>query len=241
MLLLVSITLNVTLFQHLLDYNRDRNKIRLDPLGLDVYSGDARPPDSSAIRVVLFGDSRAQQWPSPEVSDSYTFINRGIGAQTSAQVRLRFAAHVQPLKPDVLLIQMCINDLKTIPLFPESRDSLVTDCQQNIAAILDEARAMGTVVILTTIFPVGPPPLQRWLVWSDDIARAVETANDSIRSLASDDVIILDAYALLVDSNGLLRADLSVDELHLNAAGYALLNQSLIPLIQTIGESRGTN
>jgi lysophospholipase L1-like esterase len=227
-LLLASVALNIRLSRQVANIDRILNTVRLDPINLGTYPADALPPDPMQRRVVVFGDSRAQDWPAPEGLESFTFINRGILTQTSAQVRLRFAAHVQPLRPDVLLIQMCTNDLLTIPVFPERREAILTGCQQNVAAILDEARAQGTVVILTTVFPMS----------SDDLTQAVTRINDEFRSLAADDVILFDAYALLVDSRGLLRADLRVDELHLNAAGYALLNQSLIPLLQTLGESR---
>lgn len=40
------------------------------------------------------------------------------GAQTSAQVVWRFAEHIAPLQPDKIILQVGINDLKTIPLFP---------------------------------------------------------------------------------------------------------------------------
>ena len=86
-------------------------------------------------------------------------------------------------------------------------------------------------MVLTTIFPVGEPPLQRRPVWSSEIAAAINTVNQHIRSL---DVPVLDAYHLLADERGLLNPAYSVDELHLNPAGYALLNTELRRLLLTI-------
>ncbi len=232
-LLLLSVGLNIFLAGMTFYYYREINAVRLNPLSLESY-----PPEgiSSTDRTVMFfGDSRAQEWPAPTVSD-YQFINRGIGAQTSAQVALRFDAHVRPLQPDILIVQVCVNDLKTIPLFPDRSQQLIANCLTHLDTILSAARTMGTRVILTTVFPVGEPPIQRRLVWSDAIQQAVETVNDSIRSMAADDTLIFDTYALLVDERGLLRTDLSRDELHLNAAGYERLNTELSALLRTLEE-----
>lgn len=234
LLLLFSSGLNVFMYNLAFDYYRELNAVRLNPLGLDSY-----PAQGEALAgrtMVFFGDSRAQDWPAPALAERFQVVNRGIGAQTSSQVALRFDAHVRPLQPDILIVQACVNDLKTVPLFPEQADEIIAACLHNLDTIVTEAREMGSQVILTTVFPVGEPPVQRWLVWSDAIRQAVETVNVSIRLMGGDDIIIFDTYALLVDEGGLLRRDLRRDELHLNAAGYALLNEELTALLLTLEE-----
>jgi len=65
--------------------------VRLDPFGLDVYA-DARPPGKRPRvqpLVVFFGDARALGWPAPAELSRFRFLNRGIGFQTSAQIRGR--------------------------------------------------------------------------------------------------------------------------------------------------------
>jgi lysophospholipase L1-like esterase len=233
--LIVSLGLNLYGFDLLTTYYRDLNAVRLQPFNLDAF-----PPLSdqaaSGSTVVFYGDSRAQNWPAPDLN-GFTFINRGIGNQTSAQVALRFDAHVLPLRPDYLLLQVGVNDLKAIPLFPDQRDQIIRQVQANITSIVERAQALNAQVIVTTIFPVGDVPWQRRLVWSDGVAVAVREVNDFLRTL--DDVILLDTYALLADENGLLRPDFSLDELHLNDEGYAVLNIALVDLLQ--GGSVGTD
>src|SRR5687768_7914035 len=153
-------------------------------------------------------------WPSPDGFDNMTFVNRGIGAQTSAQNWLRFAYHVTPLKPQIFILQVGVNDLKTIPLFPERQQSLIETCQENIHEMVAAANDLGATVVLTTIFPVGDVPLQRRPFWSDEVKTAVDTVNNSISSLASEQVIIFDAFSILADSDGLMRPEYSADELH---------------------------
>lgn len=234
-LLIVSLILNVFIFNLALDYYRDGSAVRLNPLSLGTYSD--QPTDPNRLTVIFFGDSRAQNWPTPhELLFQIEHINRGIGNQTSTQIALRFDAHVRSLSPDVIVLQMCVNDLKTIPLFPDRRDNIVATCQANIEQIIASVHEQGATIILTTIFPVGEVPLQRRLVWSSDVAQSVRDVNQFIQSLAADNVIVFDAYGMLVDERGLLRDDLSLDELHLNGEGYAILNASLTPILLDLME-----
>lgn len=235
-LFLIALVANLYSYNLADTYYKQLNMVRLDPLGEGMYSREVVAHDPIKRRIVFFGDSRAQQWPVPEGLPEFEFVNRGIGSQTSAQVALRFDAHVRPLGPDVLVVQVCVNDLKTIPLFPEHRATIISLCQEHLASIIAQARTIDSHVILTTVFPVGEPPLLRRPVWSDAIAEAIHTVNEHIRSLAAEDVIVLDAYARLADERGLLRPELSTDELHLNAAGYTVLNQQLVLLLRNMGD-----
>lgn len=207
------------------------NEVRLDPLGLSHYSGQKDTATEGLQRVVFFGDSRAQNWPAPNVPD-YEFINRGIGAQTSAQVAGRFEDHVTPLKPDMLILQMCINDLKTIPLFPDQREAIITNCLTNTGTIIERSTVISAKVILTTVFPVGEPTLERRLFfWSDEIAESISEVNVSLRAMASEHVLVLDAFALLAGENGLINPGYALDALHLNSQGYEKLNIALTGLL----------
>lgn len=229
--LVISILLNYLTFSYARQYYLQLNAARLDPLGLSYYSDQRVSPASGRIRVVFFGDSRAADWPVPAGLDSYEFINRGIGAQTSAQVVERFEAHIAPLRPQVIIVQVCINDLKTIPLFPELRETIVTNCQENIERIIAEAREFKATIILTTIFPLGELPLERRLFWSDEVAETIEEVNHFMATLQAEDVIVFDAAAVLADDQGKVQKIYSRDFLHLTEAGYAALNEELAPLL----------
>lgn len=210
--------------------------LSLDPLGLDYHDTVPGPQSSSASDLVLvtfFGDSRAASWPAPEV-DAFEFVNRGIGAQTSEQAALRFDYHVKPLHPVVVVVQVGVNDLKTIPLFPERKESIVSDCKNNIRQIVERSTDLGAVVVVSTIFPVGEVPIERRLFWSDEVALAIDEVNVYIRSLEREGAIVLDAYSILADENGVTDSGCSRDLLHLNDAGYARLNNELVHVLTTI-------
>ena len=236
LLFLVSLGLNGYLFLKARQYYLELNGTRLDPLGLSIYPvGLEAQREDEEMTAVFFGDSRAAQWPNPTGLDNYHFINRGIGSQTSVQAAARFQQHVTPLKPDLIIVQMCINDLKTIPLFPHSEQAIIQNCLANIEQVLAEAEQIGASVILTTVFPVGDAPLERQIFWSPKIAEAVTAVNSQIQQKADDTVYIFDAYNLLLDERGLLNQEFALDELHLNETGYAYLNDELIQFLDVQG------
>jgi lysophospholipase L1-like esterase len=231
-LLFASAILNVALFSRARQYYLDVNAVRLNPIDLAAYSDDALAP-SARPRLVFFGDSRAARWPFAAGEDRFAMINRGVEAETSAQAVLRFPAHVTALRPAVLLIQVGVNDLKTIPLFPERRVEIVSAAKQNIRHIVAQAKSLGAQVVVTTIFPVGEFPLERRMFWSPEIEIAVEEVNTDLRSLSADNVIVLDAAAVLTQA-GRAKPEYYLDELHLNEAGYAALNQELARALSSI-------
>jgi lysophospholipase L1-like esterase len=140
---------------------------------------------------------------------------------------------VAPLQPKVIILEVGINDLKTIPLFPDQRQAILQRCQTNIDAIVHKSHNIGATVILATIFPTGRVPLQRQLFWSDEIGVAVRSVNTHLASLQASDVFLFDSTPLLADSAGQLRLDYSKDEIHLNATGYAALNEALSAVLLT--------
>ncbi len=226
-----SIVLNILLYNQAKKYYLQVNETRLDPSGLNHYPVNLKKStDKDKIRVVFFGDSRAENWISPKIS-GYEFINRGISSQTSVQTVERFRYHVNSLQPNIVIIQVGVNDLKTIALFPERRESIVANCRANIKRIVDDSKNLGAVVILTTIFPVGEVPLQRKPFWSDDIAKSVNEVNAYIATLAEDKVIIFDAFSILADNQGMMLQEYASDELHLNNRGYEILNKELVQLL----------
>lgn len=233
-MLAISAGLNYVLYDRAKQYYLQLNETRLDPLGLDYFGSTVHTADSSAqIRAVFFGDSRAAYWPSPMV-DGVEFINIGIGAQTSAQVVQRLDEHLVPLNPDMVIIQVGINDLKTIPLFPNRKDAIIANCENNICQIVERSEAIGATVVLTTIFPAGSVPLTRKPFWSDEVAQAIDEVNSFIKTKKDENVIVFDAFTILADENGMLQKACSYDELHLNTAGYAVLNQEFEKIVDSL-------
>ncbi len=226
--------MNAFLYRELRKYYALLYEAELDPLGLSYFQeGTSSPPEDKPI-LVFFGDSRAAQWTAPHM-DGFTFLNRGIGNQTSAQVLLRFDLHITPLQPDVIILQVCINDLKTIPLFPARKAEIVTNCKSNIEQIIQRSTELNASVILTTVFPTsGNVPPARRLVWSEDIYSAIEEVNEFILSYENEKVIVFDTASLLSNDNGNTKEKFVYDLLHLNTAGYEAINPELVKILESL-------
>ena len=229
---LSSITLNALLYRELRKYYTQLYAVELDPLGFSHFEEEVVAQTNGKSTVVFFGDSRAAQWSAPQLED-YMFINRGIGNQTSTQVLLRFEEHIEPLKPELVVIQVCINDLKTIPLFPDRKQEIITTCEENIELLVQKTLDLDATVILTTVFPTsGNVPLARRLVWSNDIYDAIREVNRFILSLKDEEVIIFDTASILSDRKGHTKPEYVYDLLHVNDDGYAALNMELVQILE---------
>ncbi len=227
-LLVVSLAANQILFSFAAQYATEVNSVRLDPLDLGRDFATPAPPMPGQERVVFFGDSRIEQWPMPPDDSAFQYVNRGISGETTAQAVGRFEAQIAPFQPSIVVLQIGVNDLKAIPMFPRQEASILANCLTNIRQIIAWSEAMNATIILTPVFPVSEPTLERRLFyWSDDVAASIHSVNDHLRVLASDRVILFDTDTLLVGANGLTRPEYAADTLHLNAQGYAVLNQGL--------------
>ena len=235
--LLASLILNGMLYQRAHEYYARSLAGQLDPLGLGYHpqKGPVGHAEKGALVMMFYGDSRAAEWPAVEGKRVHV-INRGIHGQTTRQILDRYPFDVKPFTPDLLLIQAGVNDLKAIPLLPDQRVEIVAQCKSNLTSLVQAGLDDGAQVILTTIFPVGPPALRYRPVWSGDVAKAVAEVNTYLMKLADDPrVHVLDAVASLANDEGGLADEFRIDHLHLNALGYERLNLKLAPLLPAHG------
>jgi lysophospholipase L1-like esterase len=208
--------------------------IRLDPAGAAVYAPDrAKPPVDPPV-LVFFGDSRALMWSTPAAAAGYHVTNRGIGNQTTAQILMRVDTDVSPLHPAVVVLEAGVNDLKTISEFPERRAEIVSQCEANLRRIVDGCGQGGATVIVTTVFAIGDVALWRRPFWSDAVRGAVHEVNAFLLTLRRDKVLLFDADPVLGGGGDEIRPAYQLDYLHLSGAGYAALNQKLVPLLSSL-------
>lgn len=236
-IILVSVRLNFLFFNRSRNYYLQLNSLQLNPLAIKFYPVDANPKETKNFNqknIVFFGDSRARGWNSPKDFDNFNFINRGISGQTTGQVLGRLNQHLKPLSADIVIVQVGVNDLYRIPIFPDNKETIISECKSNIKEIVRQSRQLGAVVILTTIFPIAEVPLERKLFWSLDVELAIQEVNDFIFSLEEEDVIIFDTREILANEQGKVREEYSRDFLHLNRAGYKALNEKLMPILKEL-------
>jgi lysophospholipase L1-like esterase len=182
------------------------------------------PVVSGENRVVFMGDSITDAWPQPRYGDFFVgkpYVGRGISGQTTPQMLIRFRPDVIDLKPKVVVILAGTNDIagNTGPMTDE-------EIQSNLASMAELGKAHGIRVVLASILPTSAyhtAPNAIPQTTSRPMTR-IRAINDWMQKYAaSERLVYLDYFSAMVDSTGLLREELSADDLHPNAKGYAVM------------------
>ncbi len=176
------------------------------------------PPAPGEQRVVFLGDSITQGWKIEGAGSMFpgkAYFNRGIGGQTTPQMLVRFRQDVIGLKPKAVVILAGTNDLagNTGPMTLEQTED-------NLASMADLAAQNGIRVVLCSVTPAVDFPWQPGL----DPAPKIVALNKWIKNYAArKGYVYVDYYSALVDARGGLPANLSLDGVHPNTAGYAIM------------------
>ncbi len=184
------------------------------------------PPRDGEARVVFLGDSITDAWPQPRFGAFFPgkpYVGRGISAQTTPQMLVRFRQDVIDLRPRAVVVLAGTNDIagNTGPMTNE-------EIQANVASMCELARVHGIRVVLSSVLPVSeyhhkpgdpaPPQTTR-----RPMAR-IRALNEWMQAYAKEHGhTYLDYFSAMTDASGLLREDLSADDLHPNAKGYAIM------------------
>ena len=232
LLILFLLLLNVLFTFLMRNLIRFAQRIRHDPVHLDRFA-PVMTPRRGVSTMIVIGDSRAEAWRIPYISN-LQIINRGIGGESTKQVLHRVERHVLSLQPDIVLIQVGVNDLWRLGVFDSAeRTQIIHNVQQAIQQLV--CRVSGqSQVILTTIIPLGNPPIWEKLWGSAETSRAIAAINQYVHTLASDTVIIFDTAPILTSDGETVAKRFQADYLHLNQAGYEQLNEQLMPLVETV-------
>jgi lysophospholipase L1-like esterase len=164
---------------------------------------------AGAPSAVFLGDSITENWQQADPS-LFTggVINRGIGGQTSPQMLLRFFSDVMLLHPKVAHILAGTNDIAG-----NTGIETEQDFRNNIQAMVELARSHQIAVVLGSI-----PPAKRF-PWSPDLnpVSTIKNQNEWLKSYAaSNGVIFVDYYSVLLGADGAMKAALSADGVHPN-------------------------
>ncbi len=190
-----------------------------------------KPPAAGEQRVVLMGDSITDNLHNTQRFGPFfpgkPYLNRGIGGQVTAQMLLRFYQDVIALQPKAVVIFGGTNDIGgnigPVPL---------ETTENNLAAMVDIARANGVKPILASVMPVCDLPGKPAMTPARP-PETIVTLNRWIRDFAAKhNLVFLDYYAATVDEKGFLRAELTDDGLHPTAKGYEVMNPLLEKAIE---------
>ena len=168
-------------------------------------------------RVVFMGNSITEVWARhfPTMFPGKPYVGRGISGQTTPQMLVRFRPDVIALRPKVVVILAGTNDLagNTGPMTLEM-------IQDNLASMVELAKANGIRVVLSSVLPVYDYPWKRGL----EPAGKIVALNAWIKDYATrNGVVYLDYHTAMADERQGLKAELTYDGVHPNDAGYRVM------------------
>ena len=192
-----------------LDYYRKANTMLENPI-------------ENEDRVVFMGNSITEFWKNvhPDFFVGKTYVNRGIGGQTTSQMLLRFRADVVNLHPKVVVFLGGTNDIAG-----NTGDMSLDMIEDNIFSMIELAKLNDISVILCSVLPVFD------YHWSQgkEPAEKIIALNEALRFYAeTHDVTFVDFHTPMKDERNGLRIELGEDGVHPNVAGYLLME----PLIE---------
>jgi lysophospholipase L1-like esterase len=173
-------------------------------------------------RIVFMGNSITESWISnrPGFFEGKSYVNRGIGGQTTPQMLLRFKQDVIDLKPYAVVILAGINDIagNTGPI-------TIEETFQNIVAMTEMATSNGIKVILCSVLPAKDFPWRPGL----EPAEKVVKLNALLKKYAiKNNLVYVDYFSEMNDGANGLRENLGYDGVHPNTLGYSIME----PLVE---------
>jgi lysophospholipase L1-like esterase len=188
------------------------------------HEDDARlqSQPAEAGRVVFLGDSITDMWKLAQYFPGKPYVNRGISGQTTPQMLVRMYPDVINLRPSVLVILAGTNDIAR-NTGPQSAEMI----QANFRAITELAQVHNIKIVLCSLTPVSDYTARKQTVQRPPADILV--LNEWLKKYAEQiHGLYVDYHSALSDSDGLLKEGYSMDGLHPNDKGYAIM----APLVQ---------
>jgi len=178
-------------------------------------------PKANEQRVVFMGDSITDFWDLAKYFRGKPYVNRGISAQTTPQMLLRFRQDVIALQPSVVVILAGTNDIAG-----NTGSLSLAEIENNYASMSDMAHAHHIAVVFSSILPVNNYTSASKRFYSERPMEKIRALNDWLKSYAQQHGdIYLDYYSRMLDEKGLLKGKLAEDGLHPNDAGYRIMTE----------------
>ena len=182
-------------------------------------------------QILFAGSSLMEQFPIGELlldlKLPYTIYNRGIGGYTTQELLDSMDICIYDLLPDTIYLNIGTNDMNG-PDYSESK--LIGRYRSIIEGIY--AHLPDVKLYLLAYYPVNPsaatdPGMQEVLTWRTN--DRIFSANAAVEKLAGETgASFIDLNAGITDRNGELKAEYTIDGMHMYADGYMQVLKAML-------------
>ncbi|MBQ4383058.1 MAG: lysophospholipase [Firmicutes bacterium] len=187
-------------------------------------------------QILFAGSSLMEQFPIYEFlldyDLPYTIYNRGIGGYTTTEMAAHLEECVFQLEPKVIFINIGTNDLNGPDYEEAGLISRYRGILETIKARLPEAR-----IIMLAYYPVNPEVAipQMKAVFEHRTNARILAANKAVEQMAKEmGLEYIDLNGGLYDEKGNLKAEYTIEGMHMYANGYKTVLDRLVPVLQSL-------
>jgi len=187
-------------------------------------------PREGEQRVVFYGSSSVDMWNLAKDCPRVSFLNRGIGGETSRDLAMRFGQDVSSLKPAAAIIFFgSCNDF-----WPDKRMS-TAETKSNLIKMARYAERNKIKLAIGSISPVNDYLPDKDLVTSHPVA-VVQELNAWIKDFCQKNGhVFIDFYTPVADASSKLAASYTDDGMHCNAVGYEQWKLRVVQALKDLG------
>ena len=185
-------------------------------------------------QILFAGSSLMEQFPIYELLMDlqlpYIVYNRGIGGYTTQELMESIDVCIYDLQPDHIYLNIGTNDLNG----PDySQDEMIARYRSIVEGIYEHLP--GVSLNLLAYYPVNPgaaPNQQMAEIFRWRTNDRIRSANAAVKKLAEEmGARFIDLNEGITDENGELKAEYTIDGMHMYGDGYVPVLKALLPYL----------
>lgn len=173
--------------------------------------------------IVFVGDSLTEFYHLHEYFPDYHIINRGIAGDTTTGLLRRIKSNVLDIKPQKVFLQIGTNDFFKFRKIGRILKNII-----NITNIIKDALPNASIFLIS-LYPINKK--RKWyykLTTFPRDNRKINKLNELlIQHTQNNRITYIDINNHLKDNKGNLRAEYTIDGLHINTEGYEVITNIL--------------
>ncbi len=184
-------------------------------------------------QILFTGSSLMEYFPVVELSEGVAkrkVYNRGVGGSTSFEFLDHIDAVLFDLAPSAVFVNIGTNDMG----LPDYTKEGLSDRYRTIFTKLKE-RLPEAKVFFLKFYPMNESKKPHPMAFGQRTNALINEANEAVSKVAEEfGVSVLDLNAPLRDEEGRLKAEYTIDGVHLWPEAYALVFEALKPVLEAL-------